>query len=65
MDRHHREVQPGSKRKPFNCAIWLYDMNADLIFDNERHLIVDSSLGLIEAEASDWESGRATLFDSH
>lgn len=35
---------------PFNYAIWLYDMNADDVFHEERHLIVDSSLGLIEED---------------
>lgn len=45
MDKHHEVEVPA-----FNYAIWLYDMNADDVFDHDRHLIVDSSLGLIEEE---------------
>lgn len=37
-----------SENDNFNYAIWLYEMNADDVFDHDRHLIVDSSLGLIE-----------------
>lgn len=36
----------------FNHAIWLYDMNADDVFEYGRHIIMDSSLGVIE-EAGD------------
>jgi hypothetical protein len=48
MKREHGSESP----KVFNYAIWLYDMNADDVFDHHRHLIVDSSLGVIE-EAGD------------
>lgn len=41
---------------PFNYAIWLYDMNADDVFDHDRHLILDSSLGVIEEDGDDLES---------
>ncbi len=34
--------------KVFNHAIWLYDMNLDDIFEETHHLIVDSSLGVVE-----------------
>ncbi len=37
-------------KQPFNYAIYLYDMNADEVFDHDRHIIVDSSLGVIEEE---------------
>ena len=45
----------------FNYAIFLYDMNADDVFVKTRHLLVDSSLGVVEetddilpAVLSDW-----------
>ena len=37
-----------SSRKVFNYAIWLYDMNVDDVFQEMSHLLVDSSLGLVE-----------------
>lgn len=37
-------------QRPFNYAIYLYDMNADDVFDHDRHIIVDSSLGVMEPE---------------
>ncbi|NMP23851.1 hypothetical protein [Sulfobacillus harzensis] len=45
-----REPEVHETKKPFNYAIYLYDMNADDVFDHDRHIIVDSSLGVIEEE---------------
>lgn len=40
--------EPVDRKPAFNYAIWLYEMNEDEWFDEDRHLIMDSSLGLIE-----------------
>ncbi|MDA8206639.1 MAG: hypothetical protein M0Z36_11270 [Thermaerobacter sp.] len=44
------ESNRNSTRPIFNYAIWLFDMNADDVFDRDRHLIIDSSLGLVEED---------------
>ena len=38
---------------PFNESIWLYDMNADEVFDRHKRLIADSSLGLVGEDTND------------
>lgn len=45
-----KKNQSFSPHPVFNYAIWLYDMNMDDIFDHDRHVIIDSSLGVIEEE---------------
>ena len=49
---------------PFNYAIFLYDMNADEVFDQERHLIVDSSLGLVDEDMPISRSGNREAPDT-
>lgn len=51
------ERQGESAKNLFNYAIYLYEMNADEVFDKERHVIVDSSLGLVEDDALPTDPG--------
>jgi len=35
-----------SRKQPFNESLYLYDMNADELFDQAKVIMIDSSLGL-------------------
>lgn len=53
----------GAKReRAFNEAIWLYDMNADDMFEHDGYLMVDTSLGLLRehGEVTESKSPEAT-----
>ena len=46
-----KEQSSKKPEQPFNYAIYLYEMNADTVFEHTQHIIVDSSLGLVDEDS--------------
>lgn len=53
-----RQQQDRNPSRVRNEAVALYEMNADEVFDTDRHMVIDSSLGLILGSPREGGAGR-------